>query len=90
MGVGANHAGVGANHAGVGDPLEARIVACCDAFNAMTTTRPYREAMPVSAALTELIDSAGTQFDPRVVETLLRVLGQPGGVGSISLQARPA
>jgi putative nucleotidyltransferase with HDIG domain len=60
-------------------PLEARIVACCDAFNAMTTTRPYRKAMPVSAALTELVDSAGTQFDPQVVETLLRVIERPGG-----------
>jgi putative nucleotidyltransferase with HDIG domain len=58
-------------------PLEARIVACCDAFNAMTTTRPYRKAMPVSEAIAELIDSTGTQFDPRVVETLLRVLGEP-------------
>jgi putative nucleotidyltransferase with HDIG domain len=58
-------------------PLEARIVACCDAFNAMTTTRPYRKAMPVSAAIAELIDSAGTQFDPRVVETLLRVIDEP-------------
>ncbi len=58
-------------------PLEARIVSCCDAFNAMTTNRPYRKAMSVSAALIELIDSAGTQFDPRVVETLVRVIGQP-------------
>jgi putative nucleotidyltransferase with HDIG domain len=58
-------------------PLEARIVACCDAFNAMTTTRPYRKAMPVTAALTELIDSSGTQFDPQVVETLLRVIDEP-------------
>jgi len=59
-------------------PLEARIVACCDAFNAMTTTRPYRKAMPISAALTELVDSAGTQFDPQVVETLVRVVERPG------------
>jgi putative nucleotidyltransferase with HDIG domain len=55
-------------------PLEARIVSCCDAFNAMTTTRSYRRAMPVSAALTELIDNADTQFDPRVVDALLRVV----------------
>ena len=60
-------------------PLEARIVSCCDAFNAMTTNRPYRKAMPVSAALIELIDSAGTQFDPRVVETLVRVIGRARG-----------
>jgi putative nucleotidyltransferase with HDIG domain len=58
-------------------PLEARIVACCDAFNAMTTTRPYRKAMPVSAAIAELIDSAGTQFDPQVVDTLLRLIDEP-------------
>jgi putative nucleotidyltransferase with HDIG domain len=60
-------------------PLEARIVSCCDAFNAMTTTRSYRMAMPVSAAVSELLDSASTQFDPRVVEALLRVLGESTG-----------
>jgi HD-GYP domain-containing protein (c-di-GMP phosphodiesterase class II) len=58
-------------------PLEARIVSACDAFNAMTTNRAYRVAMPVSAALTELIDSAGTQFDRRVVDALVRVVGRP-------------
>jgi putative nucleotidyltransferase with HDIG domain len=57
-------------------PLEARIVSCCDAFNAMTTTRPYRKAMPVSAALEELIEHTGTQFDRRVVEALVRLLGR--------------
>jgi putative nucleotidyltransferase with HDIG domain len=60
-------------------PLEARIVSCCDAFNAMTTTRSYRKAMPVSAAISELIDGAGTQFDPRVVEVVLGVAGEPTG-----------
>jgi putative nucleotidyltransferase with HDIG domain len=54
--------------------LEARIIACCDAFNAMTTTRPYRKAMPVAAALTELSKHAGTQFDPRVVDALSTVV----------------
>jgi putative nucleotidyltransferase with HDIG domain len=57
--------------------LEARIVSCCDAFNAMTTTRSYRRAMPVSAALAELRDNAGTQFDQRVVDALVRVVGRP-------------
>lgn len=47
-------------------PLEARIVSCCDAFNAMTTTRSYRKAMSVSAALTELSDCSGTQFDLQI------------------------
>ncbi len=71
-------------------PLEARIVACCDAFNAMTTTRPYRKAMPVSAALTELIDSSGTQFDPRVVETLLRVLDEPASATAEGDRSEPS
>jgi HD-GYP domain-containing protein (c-di-GMP phosphodiesterase class II) len=51
-------------------PIEARIVACCDAFSAMTTTRSYRKAMPVEAALAEVRACAGTQFDPRVAESL--------------------
>ena len=61
-------------------PLEARIVSCCDAFNAMTTTRSYRRAMTVDAALAELIDNAGTQFDRRVVDALVRVVDQPAGM----------
>jgi putative nucleotidyltransferase with HDIG domain len=57
-------------------PLEARIVACCDAWNAMTTTRSYRDAMPIPDAVAEMRRSAGTQFDPRVVDALLQsVLG---------------
>jgi putative nucleotidyltransferase with HDIG domain len=54
-------------------PIAARIVSACDAFNAMTTKRPYREAMSVSAAVAELRDHAGTQFDPRVVAALVSV-----------------
>jgi putative nucleotidyltransferase with HDIG domain len=57
--------------------LEARIISCCDAFNAMTTTRPYRKAMPIAAALTELAKHAGTQFDPQVVDTLSTVVCRP-------------
>jgi HD-GYP domain-containing protein (c-di-GMP phosphodiesterase class II) len=55
-------------------PIEARIVTCCDAFSAMTTTRSYRKAMPLEAALVELHDCAGTQFDPRVAAALARVV----------------
>jgi HD-GYP domain-containing protein (c-di-GMP phosphodiesterase class II) len=51
-------------------PLEARIVFCCDAFDAMTSDRPYRAARPVEEALAELHDHAGTQFDPVVVDAL--------------------
>jgi diguanylate cyclase (GGDEF)-like protein len=58
-------------------PLEARIIFACDAFHAMTTDRPYREALPVEEAFRRLTEAAGTQFDPRVVAVCLRVLKQP-------------
>ncbi len=57
-------------------PLEARIISCCDAFNAMTTTRSYRKAMPQSVAVAELQKHAGTQFDPRVVAAMVAVVGK--------------
>jgi HD-GYP domain-containing protein (c-di-GMP phosphodiesterase class II) len=52
-------------------PRVARIVCCCDAYNAMTTDRPYRGALTVEAAVSELERNAGTQFDPRVVAALV-------------------
>jgi HD-GYP domain-containing protein (c-di-GMP phosphodiesterase class II) len=52
-------------------PIEARIVCCCDAFNAMTTDRPYRSALSLEDALSELRAHRGTQFDPSVVDCLL-------------------
>ncbi len=57
--------------AGEDIPIIARIVACCDAFNAMTSDRSYRKALPVSEAMAELRRSSGSQFDPRVVDALL-------------------
>jgi putative nucleotidyltransferase with HDIG domain len=67
-------------------PLEARIISCCDAFNAMTTTRSYRTAMPHSVAVAELVKNSGTQFDPRIVEALLAVVDRARDV-SLVLQA---
>jgi putative nucleotidyltransferase with HDIG domain len=58
-------------------PLAARIISCCDAYNAMTTNRPYRGAMGATAALEELLKHAGTQFDPTVVDALARVVREP-------------
>jgi putative nucleotidyltransferase with HDIG domain len=63
---------------GTAIPLAARIVACCDAFNAMTTNRPYRRAMPLADALGELHANAGSQFDPEVVGALVRVVERYG------------
>jgi HD-GYP domain-containing protein (c-di-GMP phosphodiesterase class II) len=53
-------------------PIEARIISACDAYNAMTTDRPYRPALNRSAALAELRRGAGSQFDPRVVVALIK------------------
>jgi HD-GYP domain-containing protein (c-di-GMP phosphodiesterase class II) len=55
-------------------PLAARILLCCDAFDAMTNDRPYRPAMSQEAALRELVDNAGTQFDPHIVKTFISVV----------------
>ena len=57
--------------AGVEIPVEARIVAGCDAFGAMTTDRPYRRAMSAEVALRELREHSGSQFDPAVVSALV-------------------
>ena len=48
-------------------PLASRIVAVCDAFDAMVTLRPYNTVLPREDALLELGRCAGTQFDPTVV-----------------------
>ncbi|MEP7362230.1 MAG: HD-GYP domain-containing protein [Acidobacteriota bacterium] len=55
-------------------PLAARIVHVVDAFDAMTTSRPYRDAMPPGRALEILQQFAGTQFDPAIVEEFLRLV----------------
>jgi HD-GYP domain-containing protein (c-di-GMP phosphodiesterase class II) len=60
--------------AGDAIPVESRIVAVCDAYNAMTTDRPYRQGRSVPEAVAELRRCAGTQFDSEVVESLERVL----------------
>jgi diguanylate cyclase (GGDEF)-like protein len=57
-------------------PLEARILAVCDAYDAMVSDRPYRPALSVQQAATELEACMGTQFDPSVVEVFLRTIGR--------------
>src|SRR5438105_801827 len=59
---------------GEATPQIARIVCACDAYSAITTTRPYRAARTAAEAVEELRRGAGTQFDPQVVEALERVL----------------
>ncbi len=55
-------------------PLEARIIACCDTWNAMRTDRVYRKALSHPEAVAELVSNAGSQLDPRIVDTLLAVV----------------
>lgn len=58
-------------------PIGARIVAVADAFDAMTSDRPYRKAMSVREAVSQLLSNSGSQFDPTVVEVFVhRVLPQ--------------
>ena len=59
-----------------GDALStgSRIIVVCDAFDAMTSDRPYRSAMTIESALAELWAGAGTQFDPDAVEALERAV----------------
>ena len=46
-----------------------------DAYDAMTTDRPYRHALPKKEAVRRLKENAGTQFDPKVVRAFLEVIG---------------
>jgi len=55
-------------------PLGSRIVLVCDAYDAMTSPRPYRDALSAQDAVAELVAGSGTQFDPRVVDALLGYL----------------
>ena len=59
-------------------PLGARIVAVCDAFDAMISDRPYRAGLPVPVAMEELLKCSGTQFDPRCAEALVTLVALVG------------
>jgi diguanylate cyclase (GGDEF)-like protein/PAS domain S-box-containing protein len=62
-------------------PLECRILSIADAFDAMTSDRPYRKAMPAAEAMKELRKFSGTQFDPELLEPFYRVLQRQGFLG---------
>jgi putative two-component system response regulator len=59
-------------------PLGARIILVADAYDAMTTDRPYRKAIGHHRALKELREKSGTQFDPQMVNALISVIGEEG------------
>ena len=59
-------------------PLGARIILVADAYDAMTTDRPYRKAIGHHNAIAELRQQAGAQFDPKLVEALIKSIGEDG------------
>ena len=63
-------------------PRAARVIAACDAFNAMTTDRSYRTAMSREAAVEELRACSGTQFDPEVVTVLIEIIRSDSVIGT--------
>jgi putative two-component system response regulator len=76
--------GLGYPHQLVGDaiPVSGRIVAVADVFDALTHERPYKPAWTARDALAEIEANAGTQFDPAVVEALLRVAPEASAIAA--------
>jgi HD-GYP domain-containing protein (c-di-GMP phosphodiesterase class II) len=69
-------------------PLAARVFSIADSFDAMTSDRPYRDALPFEVAVAEIRDGAGTQFDPMAVEAFLDVVDE-GGISLDDVQVIP-
>jgi len=62
--------------AGKAMPLGSRIIAVADVYDALTSDRPYRKAMPTFEARDYIVNKAGTDFDPVVVDTFARAFNQ--------------
>ena len=78
-----NGSGYPSGLAGDEIPLGSRVMSVADTFDAMTSTRPYRKALPADDAITELRYCAGKQFDPNIVKTFISCLPRiiiPAGV----------
>jgi len=71
-------------------PLASRIVLACDAFHALASDRPYREALEPARALEKVRRCAGRDFDPRVVDALVASLGADWGSDAEPLATPPA
>jgi putative two-component system response regulator len=69
--------GYPAGTAGDDIPVEGRIVALCDVYDALTSRRPYKEPWSHEDAVAEIRRSAGTHFDPELAEVFLLVVGEP-------------
>ena len=73
--------GYPAGLAGEEIPFAARVIAICDAWQAMIRERPYRPALSRSAAIAELRGGAGTQFDPGLVEAFVESVETADALG---------
>ncbi len=72
-------------------PLEVSIIAVADAYDAMTSDRPYRGAMTWDEARAELLRGRGSQWDPRVVDTFLAMIGEERRLGTpVAAASAPA
>ncbi len=74
--------GYPAGLAGSAIPIEGRIVAVADVFDALTNERPYKPAWSADTAVSEIRSLSGTQFDPRVVDAFLVVIGNAGALAA--------
>jgi HD-GYP domain-containing protein (c-di-GMP phosphodiesterase class II) len=69
-------------------PMEARILSVADAYDAMTSPRPYRQQLTMEEAVVELKRCAGSQFDPEVVEIFCNVVQPAEHPKAIDMQAQ--
>lgn len=75
-----NGSGYPAGLKGTQIPLEARLIAVIDSFHAIISERPYKKALPVSSALDQLRNQAGTNFDPDLIETFCSIVDADGNI----------
>ncbi|MBI4734266.1 MAG: HD-GYP domain-containing protein [Rubrobacteridae bacterium] len=69
-------------------PYEARILAVADAFDAMTSSRPYKQAVITDTACNELLKGKGTQFDPQIVDAFVEII-ESGRIAHIVRNGKP-
>ena len=70
-------------------PLEARILSIADAYDAITSPRPYRGQLPMQQAIEELKRCSGSQFDPELVEIFCKII-QPSHKAGLDQETEPA
>jgi len=75
--------------AGEAIPIGARLLSIVDTFDAMTTDRPYRPALPASSAFETVVDNAGSQFDPDIVQAFVRCW-ERGDIQRVMTQRAPS